>query len=87
MVDKLAAMLCPSGKDLKRIFETAVRNLAEAEKVMSDSAVSFLVRDQRFQKAQKDRRTAASAFLEHKAGCSTCRTRDSAIRPRFSSEA
>jgi hypothetical protein len=78
-------MLCPSGKDLKRSFEAAARNLAEAEKAMTDSAASFLICDQRFQKSQRDHKSAATAFLEHKAACAVCRTRDSAIRPRFSS--
>jgi hypothetical protein len=78
-------MLCPRGRELKQVFDAEVRNLTDAEKAMADSAISFLVRDQRFQKAQTNRKSAANAFLEHKANCSTCRARDSAIRPRFSS--
>ena len=78
-------MLCSYGRGLKQTFDSAVRTLADAEKAMADPNISFLVRDQRFQKAQTNRKSAADAFLEHKANCATCRARDSAIRPRFPS--
>ena len=78
-------MFCQTGKELKGIFAAAGLDLAIAKQSMTDCAVSFRVRDQRFQKAQQDSQSAASDFLEHKAKCSSCRTNESSIRPRSAS--
>ena len=81
----IAAMLCSSGKELKRLFELAARDLTEADKALADATPSFVLRDQRFQRAQKNHKLAGNAFLDHKANCATCRSRDSGIRPRVAS--
>ncbi len=63
-------------------LNAAARERATAEKDMQNPALTPKASEARFLGAQKSHLAAASVFVEHKAGCATCRMSESAIRRR-----
>jgi hypothetical protein len=63
-------------------LNAAARERATAEKELQDPSLTPRASEARFLGAQKSHHAAANVFVEHKAGCPTCRTSESAIRRR-----
>ncbi|MDE3103748.1 MAG: hypothetical protein KGK08_01115 [Acidobacteriota bacterium] len=68
---------------MKRSLDGAAAELAKAKQDLANPELSSLVRERVLLKAQESHRSSSRTFLDHKASCSTCRTRDSVIRPRY----
>jgi hypothetical protein len=72
-------MLCTIGEALMRTITAAAKARAAAEKALSDPNLTVKACDALFHSAQKNSQAAATAFLDHKVGCATCRTPESAL--------
>ncbi len=76
------AMLCTIGEAFMRNLNIAAKARTAAEKALSDPNLTVKECDALFHSAQKNSQAAATAFLDHKSGCSICRTPESEIRRR-----
>jgi hypothetical protein len=76
-------MLCTIGEALMRNINTAARARTAAEKALTDPNLTAKECDALFHSAQKNSQTAATAFLDHKSSCNTCRTPDSALHRKM----
>jgi hypothetical protein len=78
-------MLCSIGQALMKNLNATARERAAAEKELKDSAHTPRAIEARLLGAQKAHLAAGNVFVEHKAGCVTCRTSESSIRRRAQS--
>ena len=72
-------MLCTIGEALMKNLNAAAKSRAAAEKALTDPNLTVKECDALFHSAQKNSQAAANAFLDHKVGCTTCRTPESGL--------
>ena len=80
-------MLCTIGEALMKNLNAAAKARAAAEKALTNPDLTVKECDALFHSAQKNSQTAASAFLDHKAGCTTCRAPQSAVHHKAAQHA
>ena len=72
-------MLCTVGEAFMKNLNAAAKARAVAEKALTDPNLTVKECDALFHSAQKNSQSAATAFLDHKADCPTCRTPPSGL--------
>ncbi len=80
-------MLCTIGEALMKNLNAAAKARAAAEKALSNPDLTVKECDALFHSAQKNSQAAATAFLDHKVGCTTCRTPESALHRKVAQHA